>query len=86
MDDRIKARLFTSDRAKFQDNDYTDALRRKVVDLLQEDQELIDLNKYFKEQMLSASSENMSEELNKKIENKLRVFLNTGGIGFQRSS
>lgn len=81
MDDRIKARLFTSDRAKFQDNDYTDALRRKVVDLLQEDQELIDLNKYFKEQMLSASSENMSEELNKKIENKLRVFLNTGGIG-----
>lgn len=81
MDDRIKSRLFTSDRAKFQDNDYTSVLRKKVIDLLLEDQELINLNKYFKEQMLSESSKNMSEELNKKIENKLKVFLNTGGIG-----
>lgn len=81
IDDRIKARLFTADRAKFQGNDFTDSLRKKVVDLLSEDQQLIDLNRFFKEQMLSENSENMSEELNKKIENKLKVFLNTGGIG-----
>lgn len=81
MDDRVKARLFTSDRAKFQDNDWTDTLRKKVVDLLKEDQKLIELNRFFKEQMLSESSENMSEELNRKIENKLKTFLNTGGIG-----
>ena len=81
MEDRIKARLFTSDRAKFQDNDYTDTLRKKVVTLLTEDQKLIELNRFYKEQMLSESNENMSEELNKKIENKLKTFLNTGGIG-----
>lgn len=81
MDDRVKARLFTSDRTKFQDNDWTNALRKKVIDLLSEDQKLIEYNRYFKEQMLSESSENMSEELNRKIENKLKVFLNTGGIG-----
>lgn len=81
MDDRIKARLFTSDRTKFQDNDYTDTLRKKVVNILAEDMKLFEFNRFFKEQMLSESSENMSDELNKKIENKLKVFLNTGGIG-----
>ena len=81
MDDRIKARLFTSDRTKFQDNDYTDTLRKKVINILTEDMKLVEFNRFFKEQMLSESSENISDELNKKIENKLKVFLNTGGIG-----
>lgn len=81
MDDRVKARLFTSDRTKFQDNDYTDTLRKKVINILTEDMKLVEFNRYFKEQMLSESSENISDELNKKIENKLKIFLNTGGIG-----
>lgn len=81
IEDRVKARLFTSDRTKFQNNDYTDWLRKKVVNILEGDMKLQEFNKYFKEQMLSESSENLSDELNKKIENKLKVFLNTGGIG-----
>lgn len=81
MEDKTKAKLFTSDRARFQYNEQTEELRKKVVDLLISDQKLIELNRKFKEQMLSENSENMSDELNKKIENKIKVFLSTGGIG-----
>lgn len=81
IEDRIKARLFTSDRTKFQYNEKTEELRKVVVDRLIFDQKLVELNRMFKEQMLSENSENMSDELNKKIENKIKTFLSTGGIG-----
>lgn len=81
MEDKIKTRLFTSDRAKFQDNDFSIALRNKVRDILENDQELVEFNLKYKQQLLSRNDNSLSEELNKKIENKLKIFINTGGIG-----
>lgn len=77
----VKSRLFTSDRARFQDNSYSSELRDKVKYLLENDQELVRFNKYFKEKMLTDNKEDLSSILNKKIENKLKMFLSSGGIG-----
>ena len=77
----VKSRLFTSDRARFQDNTYSQELRDTVQYLLENDQELVEYNKYFKEKMLSNSKDDISSVLNKKIENKIKLFLSSGGIG-----
>ena len=77
----VKSRLFTSDRARFQDNSYSSELRDKVKYLLENDQELVRYNKFFKEKMLSDNKDDLSAILNKKIENKLKMFISSGGIG-----
>ena len=77
----VKSRLFTSDRARFQDNSYSSELREKVKYLLENDQELVRYNKFFKEKMLSDNKDDLSTILNKKIENKLKMFISSGGIG-----
>ena len=77
----VKSRLFTSDRARFQDNSYSLELRDKVKYLLENDQNLVKYNKYFKEKMLSDNKNDLSDILNKKIENKFKLFISTGGIG-----
>ncbi|MDD4157037.1 MAG: hypothetical protein PHY08_10740, partial [Candidatus Cloacimonetes bacterium] len=81
MSDGCKTRLFTSDRIRFQNNDYSYALREKVQEFLSNDDNLNKYNKIFHERMLNSATDDLTNELNKKIENKLKVFLTSGGIG-----
>ncbi len=79
--DGWKTRLFTSDRVRFAHNDQSDALKQQVEAILLGDENLDKWNEFFHDQLLNESSDNMSAELNKKIENKLKTFLMSGGIG-----
>lgn len=81
IQDCWKTRLFTSDRVRFAHNDQSEALKAQVRDILEADNVLNEYNKIFHDRLLSESSDNMSEELNRKIENKLDVYLSSGGIG-----
>ena len=81
IQDGWKTRLFTSDRVRFAHNDQSDALQKQVESLLLDDENLDKWNTYFHDQLLSESTDNMSAELNKKIENKLKIYLMSGGIG-----
>lgn len=81
IQDCWKTRLFTSDRVRFAHNDQSEALKAQVRDILEGDNVLNEYNKIFHDRLLSESSDNMSEELNRKIENKLDVYLSSGGIG-----
>ena len=81
IQDGWKTRLFTSDRVRFAHNDQSDALQKQVEAILLGDENLEKWNSLFHDQLLSESTDNMSAELNKKIENKLKVYLSSGGIG-----
>lgn len=81
IQDGWKTRLFTSDRVRFVHNDQSDALQKQVESILLGEETLEKWNSYFHDQLLNESTNNMSEELNKKIENKLKVYLASGGIG-----
>lgn len=76
-----KTRLFTSDRVRFAHNDQSDALKEQVKSILESDNVLAQYNKLFHDRLLKESSDNMSEVLNRKIENKLDVYFSSGGIG-----
>lgn len=81
MADGYKTRLFTSDRTRFVNLDYTSALKKLVEDVLESDDKLVEYNKIYHDRLLNNSIDDMSDELNRKIENKLKVFVASGGIG-----